>query len=77
MQERYIHWWTSHLSRDFEMLVFGNDGGLPLTIFRCGWPTFSIPKASRIGSTTGNGAGTIGIIGATCCRIIYRKSNNT
>src|SRR2546423_13387867 len=24
---------------------------------------------------TGNGAGTIGITGATCCRIIYRRSN--
>jgi hypothetical protein len=23
MNERYIKWWTSHLSRDFEMLVFG------------------------------------------------------
>ena len=32
MQERYIRWWTPHLSRDFEMLAFGQ-GGLPLVIF--------------------------------------------
>jgi esterase/lipase superfamily enzyme len=33
MQERYVRWWTPHLSRDFEMLVFGNGGGLPLILF--------------------------------------------
>jgi esterase/lipase superfamily enzyme len=33
MQERYIRWWTRHLSRDFEMLVFGSGGGLPLILF--------------------------------------------
>jgi len=33
MQERYIKWWTPYLSRAFEMLVFGNGGGLPLIIF--------------------------------------------
>jgi esterase/lipase superfamily enzyme len=33
MQERYIRWWTPHLSRDFEMLTFGQGGGLPLIIF--------------------------------------------
>ena len=33
MQERYIRWWTPHLSRDFEMLAFGGGGGLPLVIF--------------------------------------------
>jgi len=33
MQERYIRWWTPHLSRDFEMLAFGPGGGLPLVIF--------------------------------------------
>ena len=27
MNERYIRWWTPHLSRDFEMLVFGNGAG--------------------------------------------------
>ncbi|PYJ42112.1 MAG: hypothetical protein DME86_06520 [Verrucomicrobia bacterium] len=32
MQERYIRWWTPHLSRDFEMLAFGQ-GGLPFVIF--------------------------------------------
>ena len=33
MQERYIRWWTPHLSRDFEMLAFGPGGGLPLVTF--------------------------------------------
>ena len=33
MNERYLRWYTPHLSRDFEMLVFGNGGGLPLVLF--------------------------------------------
>ena len=33
MRERYIRWWTPHLSRDFEMLVFGEGRGLPLILF--------------------------------------------
>lgn len=33
MNERYIRWHTPHLSRDFEMLAFGDDGGLPLVLF--------------------------------------------
>lgn len=33
MNERHIRWWTPHLSRDFDMLVFGNGGGLPLILF--------------------------------------------
>ncbi len=33
MNERYLRWWTRYLSRDFEMLVFGNGGGLPLILF--------------------------------------------
>lgn len=32
MNERYIRWWTPHLSREFEMLAFG-DGGIPLVLF--------------------------------------------
>jgi esterase/lipase superfamily enzyme len=32
MNERYIKWYTPWLSREFEMLVFGN-GGLPLILF--------------------------------------------
>jgi esterase/lipase superfamily enzyme len=27
MNERYIRWWTPHMSRDFEMLVFGDARG--------------------------------------------------
>jgi esterase/lipase superfamily enzyme len=33
MNERYIRWWTPHMSRDFEMLVFGDARGLPLILF--------------------------------------------
>jgi esterase/lipase superfamily enzyme len=33
MNERYIKWYTPWLSRDFEMLAFGNGGGLPLILF--------------------------------------------
>ncbi|HUE61655.1 MAG TPA: alpha/beta hydrolase-fold protein, partial [Chthoniobacterales bacterium] len=33
MNERYIKWHTPWLSRDFEMLAFGNGGGLPLILF--------------------------------------------
>jgi esterase/lipase superfamily enzyme len=32
MNERYIKWYTPWLSREFEMLAFGNGGGLPLII---------------------------------------------
>ena len=33
MNERYLRWWTPHMSRDFEMLVFGDARGLPLVLF--------------------------------------------
>ena len=33
MNERYIKWHTPWLSRDFEMIAFGNGGGLPLIIY--------------------------------------------
>jgi esterase/lipase superfamily enzyme len=33
MNERYIKWYTSWLSREFAMLAFGNGGGLPLFLF--------------------------------------------
>jgi esterase/lipase superfamily enzyme len=33
MNERYIKRYTPHLSREFEMLAFGNGGGLPLILF--------------------------------------------
>ena len=33
MNERYIKWYTPWLSREFEMIVFGNGGGLPLVLF--------------------------------------------
>ena len=33
MNERYFRCWTPHLSREFEMLAFGNGGGIPLVLF--------------------------------------------
>ena len=33
MNERYIKWYTPWLSREFEMLAFGDGGGLPLILF--------------------------------------------
>jgi len=33
MNEHYVRWYTPWLSREFEMLAFGNGGGLPLIIF--------------------------------------------
>src|ERR1700751_3475835 len=33
MNQHYIKWYTQYLSREFEMLVFGNGGGLPLILF--------------------------------------------
>jgi len=32
MNERYMKWYTPWPSREFEMLVFGNGGGLPVII---------------------------------------------
>jgi esterase/lipase superfamily enzyme len=33
VNERYLRFWTPHLSREFEMLVFGTGGGLPLILY--------------------------------------------
>jgi hypothetical protein len=33
MNERYLKWYTPWLSREFEMLAFGNGGGLPLILY--------------------------------------------
>ena len=33
MNERYIKWYTPWRSSEFEMLVFGDKGGLPLVLF--------------------------------------------
>lgn len=44
MKERYIRWWTPHLSRDFEMLVFGEGRGLPLILFPTSYGRYSQTK---------------------------------
>ena len=40
MNERYLRWYTPHLSRDFEMLVFGDGRGLPLVLFPTSYGRF-------------------------------------
>jgi esterase/lipase superfamily enzyme len=44
MNERYIKWWTPHLSRDFEMLVFGDGHGTPLVLFPTSFGRYSQTK---------------------------------
>ena len=44
MNERYIRWWTPHMSRDFEMLVFGDTRGLPLILFPTSFGGYSQNK---------------------------------
>ena len=44
MNERYIRWWTPHMSRDFEMLVFGDGRGLPLILFSTSFGRYSQNK---------------------------------
>ncbi len=40
MNEHYIRWYTPHLSREFEMLVFGDGAGLPLILFPTSYGRF-------------------------------------
>jgi esterase/lipase superfamily enzyme len=44
MNERYIKWWTPSLSREFEMLVFGDGRGLPLILFPTSFGRYSQNK---------------------------------
>ncbi len=44
MNERYLRWWTPHLGRDFEMLVFGDGGGFPLILFPTSFGRYSQNK---------------------------------
>jgi esterase/lipase superfamily enzyme len=44
MNERYIRWWTPHMSREFEMLVFGDARGLPLILFPTSFGRYSQNK---------------------------------
>jgi esterase/lipase superfamily enzyme len=33
MNERHVQWWTPHLSRNFDMMVYGDRRGIPLILF--------------------------------------------
>jgi esterase/lipase superfamily enzyme len=46
MNERYIKWYTPYLSREFEMLAFGNGGGLPLILFPTSFGSYLKTKIS-------------------------------
>jgi esterase/lipase superfamily enzyme len=48
MNERYIKWWTAYLSREFEMLVFGDGRGLPLILFPTSFGRYSQNKDFHI-----------------------------
>jgi esterase/lipase superfamily enzyme len=48
MNERYIKWYTPWLSREFEMLVFGNGGGLPLILFPTSFARYYENKDFRL-----------------------------
>jgi hypothetical protein len=52
--ERYIKWHTPWLSREFEMLVFGNGGGLPLILFPTSFGSYYQNKDfGLVGSVSG------------------------
>jgi esterase/lipase superfamily enzyme len=54
MNERYIKWWTPYLSREFEMLAFGNGGGLPLILFPTSFGSYYQNKDfGLVGSVSG------------------------
>jgi len=54
MNERYIKWYTPWLSREFEMLVFGNGGGLPLILFPTSFGSYYQNKDfGLVGSVSG------------------------
>ncbi len=54
MNERYIKWYTPWLSREFEMLVFGNGGGLPLILFPTSFGSYYQNKDfGMVGSVSG------------------------
>lgn len=48
MTERYLRWWTPHLSRDFEMLVFGEGHGMPLILFPTSFGNFRQNKDFKL-----------------------------
>src|SRR5256886_8084350 len=54
MNERYIKWYTPYLSREFEMLAFGNGGGLPLILFPTSFGSYYQNKDfGLVGSVSG------------------------
>ena len=54
MNERYIKWHTPYLSREFEMLAFGDGGGLPLILFPTSFGSYYQNKDfGLVGSVSG------------------------
>ena len=54
MNERYIKWYTPYLSREFEMLAFGNGGGLPLILFPTSFGSYYQNKDFGLVGSVGN-----------------------
>jgi esterase/lipase superfamily enzyme len=78
MNERYIKWFTPYLSRDFEMLVFGNGGGLPLVLFPTSFGRYSQNKdfgmVDAVGWYIDNGKVTVYCPDAIDLESFYNKS---
>jgi esterase/lipase superfamily enzyme len=78
MNERYIKWFTPHLSRDFEMLVFGDGGGLPLVLFPTSFGRYSQNKdfglVDAVGWYIDNGKITLYCPDAIDLESFYNKS---
>jgi len=54
MNERYIKWYTPYLSREFEMLAFGDGEGLPLVLFPTSFGSYYQNKDfGLVGSVSG------------------------
>src|SRR4030095_11820405 len=78
MNERYVKWHTPWLSREFEMLVFGNGGGLPLILFPTSFGQYYQNKDfGLVGSVSGHvdaGCVTVYCPDAIDLESLYNKS---
>ena len=78
MNERYIKWYTPWLSREFEMLVFGDKRGLPLVLFPTSGARYYENKdfglVGAIASYIDNGKVTVYCPDAIDLESLYNKS---
>ena len=78
MNERYVKWYTPSLSREFEMLVFGDKRGLPLVLFPTSGARYYENKdfglVGAIASYIDNGKVTVYCPDAIDLESLYNKS---